>query len=69
MPAVGTLEGMSTDTGSSPSLLARALAVVVVIVAAYILLKLVIGMVSALVFPIMAILAVIAIIWAIGVLR
>jgi hypothetical protein len=61
---------MSSDTGTgSPSLLARALAVVVVIVAAYILLKLVVGLVSALVFPVLAILALVAIIWAIGVLR
>lgn len=66
---VGTMDGMSSETGTGPSLLTRALAVVVIIVAAYILLKAVIGLVSALLWPVMAILAVIAVIWAVGVLR
>lgn len=60
---------MSSETGTGPSLLARAFAVVVLVVAAYILLKLVIGLVSALVFPVLAILALVAVIWAVGVLR
>jgi hypothetical protein len=60
---------MSPETGAGPSLPARALAVVVLIVAGYVLLKLVIGLVSALVFPVLAIVAIVAVIWAVGVLR
>lgn len=67
--AVGTLEGMSSETGTGPSLIARAIAVVVLIVAAYIVLKLVIGLVSALVYPVLLILAIVAIVWAVSVLR
>ncbi|MGK2936788.1 MAG: hypothetical protein ACSLFR_03125 [Solirubrobacteraceae bacterium] len=66
---VGTLEGMSPDTRSGPSFTVRAIAVVVLLVAAWVLLKAVIGLVSALLWPVLAIVAVIAVIWAIGVLR
>ena len=57
------------ETNTGPSLLPRAIAVIVLIAAAYILFKAVIGLVSALLWPIMAIIAVIAVIWALGVLR
>lgn len=57
------------ETNTGPSLIARAIAVIVLIVAAYILFKAVIGLVSALLWPVMAIVAVIAVIWALGVLR
>lgn len=57
------------ETNTGPSLIARAIAVIVLIVAAYILFKAVIGLVSALLWPVMAIIAVIAVIWALGVLR
>lgn len=57
------------ETKNGPSLIARAIAVIVLIVAAYILFKAVIGLVSALLWPVMAIIAVIAVIWALGVLR
>lgn len=60
---------MSSDTRSGPSFTVRAIAVVVLLVAAWILLKAVIGLVSALLWPVLAIIAVIAVIWAIGVLR
>ena len=49
----------------SPSIARRALAVGVLIVAAYILLKLVIGIVTALAVPILVILAIVGIVWAI----
>lgn len=57
------------ETNTGPSLIARAIAVIVLIAAAYILFKAVIGLVSALLWPIMAIIAVISVIWALGVLR
>ena len=60
---------MSSETSSGPSLLMRLLAVIVLIVAAYILLKAVIGLVSFLLWPVMAILAIIAVVWAINTLR
>lgn len=60
---------MPSETDTGPSLLARALAVVVLVVAGYVLLKLVIGLVSALVFPVLAIVALVAVIWAVGILR
>lgn len=60
---------MPSETGTGPSLLARALAVVVLIVAAYVLLKLVIGLVTALLYPALAIIALVAIVWAVSTLR
>jgi hypothetical protein len=60
---------MSSETRTGPSILARALAVVVLIVAAYILLKLVIGVVTALLYPALAIIALVAIVWAVTALR
>jgi UPF0716 family protein affecting phage T7 exclusion len=55
-----------TSTGGS--LARRALAVVVLVVAAYILLKLVIGFVTAIAGTVVIILAIVAIIWAMSVL-
>jgi len=49
----------------SPSIARRAVAVGVLIIAAYILLKLVIGIVTSLAVPVLVILAIIGIVWAI----
>lgn len=46
----------------------RALAVVVLVLAAFVLFKLIIGVVTALVVPLLIILAILAIVWAIKVL-
>ena len=59
---------MSTSSPSSSSLGKRALAVVVLLVAAWILFKLVIGLITATATIIVAVLAVAALIWAIRVL-
>jgi hypothetical protein len=48
-----------------PSIARRAVAVGVLIIAAYILLKLVIGIVTSLAVPVLVILAIIGIVWAI----
>jgi len=53
---------------SSRSFGRTALAALIVLVAAWILLKIVIGIIAALFFPIIAIIAIIAIIWAYRVL-
>jgi len=53
---------------SSRSFGRTALAALIVLVAAWILLKVVIGIIAALFFPIIAIIAIIAIIWAYRVL-
>ena len=60
-----TLSGMEE---TRPSLVKRALAAVILIAAAYVLLKLVIGFVTAIAGTVVAIVAVVAIIWAIRVL-
>lgn len=60
---------MSSETGTGPSLLTRALAVIILLVAAYVLFKAIIGLVSFLLWPVMAIVAIIAVVWAVGVLR
>ncbi len=68
---MSTLRGMEEVERSrsrSPSIAKRALAVGVLVIAAYILLKLVIGIVTALAVPILVILAIVAIVWAIRVL-
>jgi hypothetical protein len=56
---------MSTSTPSSSSLGKRAIAVLVLLVAAWILFKVVIGFVAAISGTIVVILAIVAIIWAI----
>ena len=65
----GTLDGMSSSTQSSgPSLGKRALALLVLLVAAWILFKFVIGLVSAVATVVVIVLAIVAVIWAIRVL-
>jgi uncharacterized membrane protein YccC len=60
---------MSTSTSASGSSLAkRALALVILLVAAWILLKVVIGVITAIAWVVVAVLAVAAVIWAIRVL-
>ena len=56
------------EESSSRSFGRTVLAALIVVVAAWILLKIVIGIVAALFFPIIAIIAIIAIIWAYRVL-
>jgi hypothetical protein len=58
-----------SGTSVGPSLGVKAIAVVVILVAAYILLKLVIGVVTAIAYPLIAIVAVVGIIWAWRTLR
>lgn len=55
---------MNDTTSSSPSLLKRLLAVVVLIVASWILLKWIIGLIAGLATIIVIALAVVAIVWA-----
>ena len=62
------MEEVERSRSGSPSIAKLALAVGVLIIAAYILLKLVIGIVTALAVPILVILAIVAIVWAIRVL-
>jgi siroheme synthase len=62
------MQEVERSRSGSPSIVKRGLAVVVLVVAAYILLKLVIGIVTALAVPILVILAIVAIVWAIRVL-
>jgi hypothetical protein len=59
------MDNTSIERRGSSSLARRGLAVVVLIVAAYILLKLVIGFVTAIAGTVAIILAIVAIIWAI----
>ena len=59
------MENTSIERRGSSSLVRRGLAVVVLIVAAYVLLKLVIGFVTAIAGTLAVILAIVAIIWAI----
>lgn len=59
---------MSSSRVSGPSLGKRALAVLVLVVAAWILLKVVIGFVTAIATVLAVVLAVVAVIWAIRVL-
>ncbi len=56
------------EESSSRSFGRTVLAALILVVAAWILLKIVIGIVAALFFPIIAIIAIIAIIWAVRVL-
>lgn len=60
---------MSSETQSGPSLLTRLLAVIVLVVAAFILFKLVKGILLAILFPVLVIGAIIAVVWAVRVLR
>ncbi len=59
---------MSMENTRSTSIAKRALAVLVLVLAAFVLLKLIIGVVTALVVPMLIILAIVAIIWAIRLL-
>ncbi|HET6505965.1 MAG TPA: hypothetical protein VFG42_04190 [Baekduia sp.] len=56
------------DEAAKPSLLKRLLALVVLVVAAWILLKFVIGLIAGLATVIVIVLAIIAVIWAINTL-
>jgi hypothetical protein len=58
-------QDVERSRSGSPSIARRAIAVGVLIIAAYILLKLVIGIVTALAVPVLVILAIIGIVWAI----
>ncbi len=58
-------QDVERSRSGSPSIARRAVAVGVLIIAAYILLKLVIGIVTALAVPVLVILAIIGIVWAI----
>jgi siroheme synthase len=62
------MQEVERSRSGSPSIVKRGLAVVVLVIAAYILLKLVIGIVTALAVPILVILAIVAIVWALRVL-
>ena len=59
---------MSTSTPSGASLGKRAVAALVLLIAAWILFKVVIGIVTAVFWVVLAVAAVIAVIWAIRVL-
>ncbi len=56
------------DEAAKPSLLKRLLALVVLVIAAWILLKFVIGLIAGLATVIVIVLAIIAVIWAINTL-
>jgi hypothetical protein len=56
------------ETAKKPSLLKRLLALVVLAIAAWILLKMVIGIVAGLATVIVVVLAIVAVIWALSVL-
>ncbi|HEV7460265.1 MAG TPA: hypothetical protein VGN78_07005 [Solirubrobacteraceae bacterium] len=62
------MQEVERSRSGSPSIVKRGLAVVVLVIAAYILLKLVIGIVTALAVPILVILAIVAIVWALRIL-
>jgi hypothetical protein len=65
----GTLDGMSASTPSrGASLGKRAIALLVLLIAAWILIKVVIGVVTAVATVIVVVLAIFAVIWAIRVL-
>jgi hypothetical protein len=64
----GTLEGMSTSSSSGASLGKRALALVVLLIAAWLLFKFVVGIVTLAATVIVVVLAIVAVIWAIRVL-
>lgn len=53
---------------TGPSLVSRALAAVVLLIAAWVLLKIVIGIVAAVAWTVVTILAIVAVIWALRVL-
>lgn len=56
------------DEAAKPSLLKRLLALVILVVAAWILLKFVIGLIAGLATVIVVVLAIVAVIWAINTL-
>lgn len=53
---------------TGPSLASRALAVVVLLIAAWVILKVVIGVIAAIAWTVVTILAIVAVIWALRVL-
>jgi hypothetical protein len=53
---------------TGPSLASRALAVVVLLIAAWVILKVVIGIVAAVAWTVVSVLAIVAVIWALKVL-
>jgi hypothetical protein len=59
---------MENASSTSSSIAKRAFAVLVLVLAAYVLLKLIIGVVTFLVVPVLIVLALVAIVWAIRVL-
>jgi hypothetical protein len=59
----------TSDSGTSASLLQRGLAVVVLVVAAYLLLRVVIGVISAVAWVVVAVAAVVGVLWALNTLR
>jgi uncharacterized membrane protein YccC len=65
--AAGTLYDME-DTAAKPSLLKRLLALVVLAIAAWILLKFVIGLIAGLATIIVIVLCLVAVVWALRVL-
>ena len=62
------MSGMEQAEKQGPSILSRALAVIVLLVAAWLLLKVVIGIVAWLSTVVIVIVAVVAVIWALRVL-
>jgi hypothetical protein len=69
LSAAGTIGRMNDETESKPSWGARIIAVIVLAVGAWILFKLVIGTIVAIAWAAAAIVAVIAVIWAVRTLR
>jgi hypothetical protein len=57
------------DEKTGPSLAMRALAIIVLLIAAWILLKVVIGMIAGIAWLIVIVLAVVAVLWAWSTLR
>ena len=65
MPAARYPVGMENISSAGASIAKRALAVVVLVVAAYVLFKVVIAVATALLVPVLVIVAIVAIVWAI----
>ncbi len=59
---------MSSSTPSRPSLRKRAIAALILLIAAWILVKVAIGIVTAVFWVVLAVVALVAVIWAIRVL-
>ena len=65
-PRGSTLGNMEDTPSQGASLGRKAIAALVLLIAAYILLKVVIGLITAIALPVLAIFAVIAIVWALN---